>query len=299
MLNYLQAWRERGWHPITADDYSKAWHRWGGSVATHPEIIQKISDVVKVDTRYLGIYKNLRLEAAVPAWGNYIALSKDALIPLGKASYYDLGKSEVIIPKAPDLKIRLPKKTKYISNIHQGHIKGLKPHKRGLGFTFAPHEFNRKFRSNQRRQRRMLQENNGEILPVSGLAPHRIAHIYTSLFEKRWGFETPAKKHLTDVFRLLQKFLTGFYITINDKPVAIQIVYRVESPNWISVEYINDGIDPDYHGLGLGSLLSYTCLEYQWDYASKRNKQLRSSFGSASSDYKFKWCHVAPIYRNY
>ena len=39
MLQFLQSWRERGWQVIDASTYEKVWHRYGGSVATHPEEI--------------------------------------------------------------------------------------------------------------------------------------------------------------------------------------------------------------------------------------------------------------------
>ena len=41
----------------------------------------------------------------------------------------------------------------------------------------------------------------------------------------------------------------GSVIFLNDAPIAIQLVYRVEAPAWISVEYVNGGVEPAYKPL--------------------------------------------------
>jgi hypothetical protein len=50
---------------------------------------------------------------------------------------------------------------------------------------------------------------------------------------------------MADVIELLRELLIGSVIFLNDAPIAIQLVYRVEAPEWISVEYINGGVDPE------------------------------------------------------
>jgi hypothetical protein len=49
---------------------------------------------------------------------------------------------------------------------------------------------------------------------------------------------------MAEVIELLRELLIGSVIFLNDAPIAIQLVYRVEAPEWISVEYINGGVDP-------------------------------------------------------
>ena len=44
MLSHLRFWRERGWTPIDAADYADAWANFGGSVATHPEVVARLAD---------------------------------------------------------------------------------------------------------------------------------------------------------------------------------------------------------------------------------------------------------------
>ena len=79
MFNPLQRWRERGWQPISADLYAQAWARFGGSVMTHPDVVSRLSALAGVSVRYLGWPHQGELQAAIPLWGNALALSRDAV----------------------------------------------------------------------------------------------------------------------------------------------------------------------------------------------------------------------------
>jgi len=43
MLNRFRAFRERGWTQIDAPSYQQAWQRFGGSVATHPLVVERLA----------------------------------------------------------------------------------------------------------------------------------------------------------------------------------------------------------------------------------------------------------------
>jgi len=43
MLQFLKSWRERGWCEIDADTYAQIWQRYGGSVATHPAVVERLA----------------------------------------------------------------------------------------------------------------------------------------------------------------------------------------------------------------------------------------------------------------
>ena len=76
MLNRIQAFRERGWQAIDAKAYAEAWARFGGSVATHPLVVEQLADLAQLPVRYLGWHQAGVLKAAIPAWGHHLALSK-------------------------------------------------------------------------------------------------------------------------------------------------------------------------------------------------------------------------------
>ena len=124
------------------------------------------------------------------------------------------------------------------------------------------------------------------------------ARIYAELFEARWGFEVPGKERLAEVFALLREFMTGSLLMLGERPVAIQVLYRVEAPEWISVEYVNGGVDPASSDLSPGSVLTYLNTQAAWQDARALGKALRYSFGRADRDYKDRWCHRVTVFES-
>ena len=79
MLSWLRPWREQGWTPIGAADYDATWQRHGGSVATHPQVVERLAGLAGIPVRYLGWFQSGELRAAIPTWGRHLALAKDVL----------------------------------------------------------------------------------------------------------------------------------------------------------------------------------------------------------------------------
>ena len=296
MLSYFRLYRERGWHPISAEEYRQAWLRWGGSVATHPDVVERLAYLAGIAVRYLGCSVNGELQAAMPTWGRHIALAKEVLKQHKKRGVFDLGNAEIILPQAPESVMTLRHKAHYISELHAQRISTLTEQKEGLALAREPEQYSKKFRYNQRREQRLLEEAGGLVLPVDSLTATEQAHIYTQLFEKRWGFAVPGKEYLAEVFSLMAEFMTGSFITLNDAPVAFQVLYRVEAPEWISLEYINGGVDTDFNALSPGSVLSFVNTQNEWQHAREQGKPLRYSFGRADREYKDRWCNRVAVY---
>lgn len=296
MLSFFRSWRERGWSPISADEYRAVWQEFGGSVITHPDFVERLSDLAGIPVAYLGWQVDGQLKAAVATWGRELALSKAGLKKHGKRRLFDLGNAEVILPQAAHTEIALRHRTEFVSALHEGRICTLKAQKQELALAREPEEYSKKFRYNQRRELRLLEEQGGELLPFTELSSSQQAQIYSDLFEQRWGFATPGKEHLAEVLELLRPYLVGSYICINGQPAAAQILYRVESPEWISVEYINGGVDPQFNELSPGSVLTWVNTQAEWEQARAQDKALRYSFGRADREYKDRWCHRVPVF---
>lgn len=297
MLNRLQFWRERGWTPINAADYAEVWARFGGSVATHPEVVARLADLAGIPVRYLGWQSGGELKAAIPTWGRHLALSKDVLKQQGKRGLFDLGNAEIILPLAADAHVPLRHRVRYLSELNVAQLTGISEQPEGLALAREPEQYSKKFRYNQRREQRLLEEAGGVIRPMLELTPEEQARIYADLFQRRWGFEATGKDHLAEVFALLREFMTGSLIYLNDEPVAIQVLYRVEAPQWVSLEYINGGVDPQQREFSPGSVLSFVNTQSEWEQARALGKPLRYSFGRADREYKDRWCNRVPVYQ--
>lgn len=295
MFDFLPFVRERGWTPIGAQEYAELWQRHGGSVATHPDFVQQLSGLADIPVRYLGWMEQEEPCAAVAVWGGHVALSRQYLKKKGKRRLFDLGNAEIIIPQAAGCKARFRFRGRYISALHEGRLQGVSLQQEQLAMAREPEEYSKKFRYNQRRELRLLEEAGAEILSVADLAPSEIAAIYQELFEKRWGFDVPGKQGLEQVFAALHEHMAGSWICLEGRPAAIQILYRVESPEWVSVEYVNGGVEPDFNSLSPGSVLSYVNTQNEWQRAREQGKTLRYSFGRADNGYKSRWCHEVPV----
>ncbi|WP_434576631.1 GNAT family N-acetyltransferase [Pseudomonas sp. Z3-6] len=297
MLSYWRAWRENGWAPIDAATYAQAWHQFGGSVATHPDVVERLAGLVGIPVRYLGWLVDGQLRAAMPTWGRHVALSKDVLKREGKRGMLDLGNAEVILPVSQGAQVRLRHRVRYVSELNAPHVTGLVEQPEGLALAREPEDYSKKFRYNQRREQRLLEDAGGSIRPMLELTPGEQAAVYADLFQRRWNFEVPGKTHLAEVFSLMREFMTGSLIYLNDEPVAIQILYRVEAPGWFSLEYINGGVDPQSRDFSPGSVLSFVNTQTEWELARATGKPLRYSFGRADREYKDRWCNRVPVYQ--
>jgi hypothetical protein len=129
------------------------------------------------------------------------------------------------------------------------------------------------------------------------LSPAEQAKIYADLFQRRWGFAATGSEHLAEVFGLLREFMTGSVIYLADLPAAIQVLYRVEAPQWVSIEYINGGVDPQQRDFSPGSVLSFVNTQNAWAEARALGKPLRYSFGRADREYKDRWCNRVAAYQ--
>lgn len=297
ILNRFGAWRERGWTPIDARAYADAWQRFGGSVATHPQVVERLAGLAGIPVRYLGWLEQGELQAALPTWGRHLALSKDVLKRHGQRGLFDLGNAEIILPAAASVRVPLRHQARYVSVLNAEQFSTLREQPEGLALAREPEEYSKKFRYNQRREQRLLEEAGGVIRPMLELSAAEKATIYAELFQRRWGFEATGKDHLAEVFALLREFMTGSLIYLQDQPVAIQILYRVEAPQWVSLEYINGGVDPQNREFSPGSVLSFVNTQNAWSEARALGKPLRYSFGRADREYKDRWCNRQPVYQ--
>ncbi|MNT29203.1 Mig-14 [compost metagenome] len=144
---------------------------------------------------------------------------------------------------------------------------------------------------------RLLEEAGGQVRAVSEFSSSELAAIYCDLFQRRWEFPATGAERMAEVIERLRELLIGSVLFLDDAPIAIQLVYRVEAPEWISVEYINGGVDPQTKAFSPGSVLSFLNTQAAWEDARARNKPLRFSFGRADREYKDRWCNPVPVFQ--
>ncbi|WP_163835522.1 GNAT family N-acetyltransferase [Spartinivicinus ruber] len=297
-MSLLAKWQTRHWQPLTAGQYEEAYQQWGGSFITHPEVIGVVSSLLDIPLEFSGRYQDGQLIAAIPVWENYVAGSKQALKKLGKRGLVDTGNAEIILPIAENAQLELPYKAELISNLHEPQLTNLKDKDKQICLAkgFQPGGYSKKFKYNHRRELRLFQEAGGELHPISELSADQICEFYLTLFELRWGFAAKGTSLMGELLSRLQNYLVGSVLYFDKRPVAIQLVYQAESEKWLSVEYINGGVDPSVKEFSPGSMLSFLNVQEAQEAADKQNKQLRYSFGLADNEYKDRWCSRVSVY---
>src|SRR5258706_4569507 len=206
MLRFLRVFRERGWTPIDAAAYAETWHRFGGSVATHPQIIERLAGLAGLPVRYLGWHRNGELIAAIPTWGRHLALHMHVLRHTEKGVLFDLCDAEVILPMAEQARISLRHQVRWLSELNRAQIVTREPQKAVLALARKPEELSKKFRYNHRREQRLLEEAGGVLRPMTDFSPAQQAALYDHLFQRRWAAEARGKGRLPEVFTLMREF---------------------------------------------------------------------------------------------
>ena len=265
-------------------------------MATHPQVIERLAGLAQIPVRYLGWEQGGEFKGAIATWGRDLALSKDVLKRSGKKGLFDLGNAEIILPIAADAQAPLRHRARYLSALNEGRVSTLKPQAEQLAMARTPEDLSKKFRYNQRRELRLLEEAGGVVRAVSEFSSVELAAIYCDLFQRRWGFPAAGAARLAEVLELLKEFLFGSVLFLNDAPIAVQLVYQVQSNEWFSAEYVNGGVDPETRAFSPGSVLSFLNTQSAWEHARAANKSLRFSFGRSDREYKERWCNPVPVF---
>lgn len=294
LKNITQSWRESGWQEASLENYREAYAKFGGSFITHPDVLVAISDIANMPLRFLKQENQGVLIGAIAVWDKFLAGSKNGLKKAGKRSLIDIGNAEIILPLSADDTFTLRHKADNVSGLHS-NILNAAPADYEIAFAKPHMQCSKKFRYNQRRELRLIEEAGATYQPIQELSALEISQTYKTLFKKRWDFEAKGHQTLDDTIEKLKPFLIGYVLKLEGKPIAIQLVYMTESPNWLSIEYLNGGVDTDYQQLSPGSVLTYLNTQLAESLATEKNKSWRYSFGISDRDYKSRWCNPSPI----
>jgi hypothetical protein len=91
--------------------------------------------------------------------------------------------------------------------------------------------------------------------------------------------------------------LGGYVLLFGDRPAAIDICYKHETPRWIFVNAVQGGYDPEFSDYSPGSILFFHNLEHFEEEALASNKTLRYCLGWSEIAFK-DWLGVeTPTYR--
>jgi hypothetical protein len=289
-----------GWSAISAEDYQVHFERFGGSFHVHPRVVALVEKLSGRPVEYKAYFENGEPKAAAPLWGRFVVATNRALDAYGWRGLLDVGTTEVILPVAETAHIHAPFVAEQLSALHAENFSNQKPELENatLAKGLRTGETQRSAKSIKKLNwsHRDFLGAGGEARSVSDFTPAELADIYRELHTKRWGYPPFGNAHLEVALGEFRDLLAGHVLLIDGQPVAVQIIYKTETPRWMLANYVNGGVDRE-KGHSLGALLVFLNLSALEDEAIAKDKPLRMSFGKSDADYKALWCYEVPSYR--
>lgn len=289
------------WEDISAHQYADAFERFGGSFAVHPRVVGLIAELSGLAVRYVGYAPDGALQAALPLWGEFVVATPAAQSFYRCVDLLDTGESEILLPIAPKAAIPMPFVADMISPLHSNQIKGLRKARHAMlmltkGLARGEHRLSGRHQKNLRRKLRKLDQMGAVYRPIRDIPPSEAADLFWMLHKKRWDMPPPAPTTVHRVFETLHDMLAGDVMYIDDQPVAIEHMYRHETPDHVMVNAVQAGWDPAWQKHSVGSLLLFRNLAALEAEAHALGKVLRYNLGWNDQGYKSQWAVPVPAY---
>ncbi|GLQ86825.1 GNAT family N-acetyltransferase [Dyella flagellata] len=277
---------------ISAEEYARCYHEWGGSFIVHPEVLQYFEETHNVKVRYRGYFKDGRCVGAAPVWGAFVAGDHSALHAHQLDRKEDFGYPVIYLPIDPESHCHVLYKAKYLLSLQRRQIAGAMFMKRKQMAILKqlPDELEAGKKEYQIKERR-FERQGGVARDVQEFSAEEVAAIYIELFQQRWDRPPQGAESLSKTFAALKKFLFGKVLWLDQRPIAIQINYRADTLRTISIDYVNGGVVKTLKNLSPGSLLSYINGCNACEESRQSGKLLIYSYGKANTEYKDQWCH--------
>ena len=290
------------WATISAEDYGHAFERFGGSFPVHPRVVALVELLAKRPVRYAGLTHKGEIVAAVPLWGKHVVATKLALDFYRKSRVIDVGDAEVVLPVAENVRINMPFMAPMISDLHASNISNVKLEEHATltlakGLRTGDHRQSSASRQRRESETRRFQERGGRFRPVAELSANEAAAVYIRLHTKRWGRSPQGKDLLPTVLQELKEFLCGDVLYFNDRPVAIELLYKNETARWLFANNVQRGFDPEFRDHSVGTISLFHNIGKLEEEASLTNKTLRYNLGWNDAPYKARWTYEIPAYR--
>ncbi|MBH2812659.1 transcriptional regulator [Serratia liquefaciens] len=283
-----------GWEKSTREEYGFAYSLFGGSVCTHPDVVDLLSKRLTPPDFYVYKRKGDVIAAA-------FALNKELSLKLNN---YPIFFDDIIIPfKKGSGKILMPFKTKQLSHHHKGDFSNcIHWQKLKRKTCVVKDDFSNKTHKKRRAEYEYFIKNGGECLSIDEFSDKALSEIYISLFKKRWGKELECYSEgiLLDVFSELRHLVFGHVLLINGVPCAYDLVFKAECKEWIFFDCHNGGVDQAFSHYSVGSLLMYKNIELAKKIGKEKNIKVIYSLGMEDPrwEYKKQWCNVLTLGRS-
>lgn len=282
-----------GWKPSDFETYRKAYFMYGGSVNTHPDIIDFFIHEEGMKFNFFHYKNKDKLQGAY-------FLSENGKPGLNVWSTYPVTYDELAFPLNPNFRMVFPEITNRLavqnrsSFINANYIMA-----RRKKICLVKNEFSIKSVKKRKGEYRRFLDASGECVGIEEFSSHNLAAIYTYLFNMRFeGKLICYDKYLMSKFiSKLKHLMFGHVLFVNGKPCAFDFMMKAESESAIYFDVPNGGVDPSFYDLSPGSVLMWKNIEAAKNYSILVNKKMTFSIGLQDKnwDYKERWANALPL----
>lgn len=276
-----------GWKKSDASIYEYCYHRFGGSVNMHPDIIRFFSSRSDQSVAYFHKKKNGEYTAAYALFGQH-------KVGVDQWKDFPLSYDEVMIPVAKNATMMFPEKTNKISHYNRQNF-------RNTNFTiarktkvcFAKNGCSSKTEKKRRNEYNRFLRAGGRCCNMNQFSPEDLADYYIFLFKSRFAerIKCYSRENLITLIRALNPMIFGHILFIGNEPCAMDLLFKAESEDIIYFDVPNGGVNMKYTDLSPGSVLMWKNIDSAREYCAQVGKEMRFSMGLVCKDwaYKLRW----------
>lgn len=281
-----------GWQECDSETYKKAWYQFGGSVCTHPDVIDWLSKKTGRSVSYLSRKKNNDLVSCIYHTNRSFSLYSND---------YPFVFEDILLPLHGEHRHLIPFRTKILSPRHAG--KAMNSIYRAVGkhkICYAKESWSKTTSRKRDGERKRFIKGGGSIININLLSDEEICDAYIRLFTLRWaGSKRCYKKDaLMEVLSHFRHLIFGHALIFNEVIIAIDLIFMSECQNWIYFDDINGGYDPEHRQFSPGTVLLWENLTQAKALCQQQQKEMIFSLGKYEEQWDSKscgatWCRLA------
>lgn len=280
---------------ISFEQYQSAFEKFGGSFPAHPEVLLALDELANVPMSYFGYFRDDEVIGAVPISSNFVMSNGRALRLLGKKHILDIGQSEVVLPLDRNVRVKIPGRGLFISELTAKKATNAEIDKRfelgmAKGIFYGEQRVSTRFKKKRMRETQSILESGGRFISAKDLSISDLAAEYRRLFLLRRGRVPLGDSLMKETLMRWQSLLTGDVLLMNDRPIALTLLFRVQTHDAMFVNAINTPVDPEFHSQAAGNVMAFQNISKHELEAHENKIEFRYCRGRMSAEYKSSWC---------
>lgn len=272
-----------GWSVSNSETYGECYQLHGGSINTHPDVINFISTQTGADVKYYENSRNGVLYGAYPLINGALGLKINKKYPLS----YD----EVLLPIRDDKRLFIPERTNRLSPLHRTNTFNSNfIIVRKNEICIVKHTFSAKTEKNRRHEFNRFIKAGGSYVDQVNFSAEELSNINITLFKARFGESVPCYSFdcIFSFINHLRKMIFGYVLYINNTPCALDLILFNECNNFIYFDVPNGGVDPHHSVLSPGSVLMWLNIKKARELCEEKERIMHFSIGALRPRWKYK-----------